>query len=137
MDDVCVIFSDIIFTNKKASGSSARFLSNILLRQMNVGNLDRIMMRVGVNVAVYARLRLVRLQIVLVRLEHILDKTLHRICTIYLHRETPSYDCLLQPQNIMFLHLWKIFLSDKIIVLFYKKNLLDTVTFELSQCFYI
>ena len=108
---------------------------------MHVGNLDRIMMRVGVNVAVYTRLRLVRLQIVLVRLEHILDKTLHRICTIYLHRETPSYDCslrtLLRAQNIIFLNLWKIFLSDKIIVLFYKKNLLDTVTFELSQCFYI
>ena len=82
---------------------------------MHVGNLD-IVMCVGIDIRIHARLRLIRLQIVLVRLEHILDKTLHRICTIYLHRETPSYDCLLQPQNIIFLNLWKIFLSDKMIV---------------------
>ena len=83
---------------------------------MHVRNLDRIVMRVRVDVGIHARLRLIRLQIVLVRLEHILDKTLHRIRTIYLDRETPSYDCLLQPQNIIFLNLWKIFLSDKMIV---------------------
>ena len=59
---------------------------------MYVGNLDRIMMRVRVDVGIHARLRLIRLQIVLVRLEHILDKTLHCICTIYLQRKTPSYD---------------------------------------------
>ena len=51
---------------------------------MHVRNLDRIVMRVRVDVGIHARLRLIRLQIVLVRLEHILDKTLHRICTIYL-----------------------------------------------------
>ena len=45
---------------------------------MHVGNLDRIVMRVRVDVGIHARLRLIRLQIVLVRLEHILDKTLLR-----------------------------------------------------------
>ena len=95
MDDVCVIFADIIFYEQKSERIVRSLFSNVLLRQMHVRNLDRIVMRVGVNVAVYTRLRLVRLQIVLVRLEHILDKTLHRICTIYLHRETPSYDCSL------------------------------------------
>ena len=95
MDDVCVIFADIIFYEQKSERIVRSLFSNVLLRQMHVRNLDRIVMRVGVNVAVYTRLRLVRLQIVLVRLEHILDKTLHRIRTIYLHRETPSYDCSL------------------------------------------
>ena len=95
MDDVCVIFADIIFYEQKSERIVRSLFSNVLLRQMHVRNLDRIVMRVGVNVAVYTRLRLVRLQIVLVRLEHILDETLHRICTIYLHRETPSYDCSL------------------------------------------
>ena len=48
---------------------------------MYVGNLD-IMMRVRIDVGIHACLRLECLQIVRVCLEHILDKTFHRICKI-------------------------------------------------------
>ena len=55
---------------------------------MHVGDLD-IVVCVWVDVGVHARLRLERLEIVRVRLEHILDKTLHRICKIDCHFSSP------------------------------------------------
>ena len=117
MDDVCMIFADIIFYEQK----SERIVRSLFFKRLTSS--DARQESRPYHDACPGRRWHTRpasshtpSDIVLVRLEHILDKTLHRICTIYLHRETPSYDCLLQPQNIIFLNLWKIFLSDKMIV---------------------
>ena len=55
---------------------------------MHIGDLD-IVVCVRVDVGVHARLRLERLEIVCVRLEHILDELLHCICKIYCHFNSP------------------------------------------------
>ena len=55
---------------------------------MHVGNLD-IVMCVGIDIRIHARLRLERLQIVRVRLEHVLDKAFHCLCEIDLHTVFP------------------------------------------------
>lgn len=55
---------------------------------MHVGDLD-IVVCVRVDVGVHARLRLERLEIVRVRLEHILDELLHCICKIDCHDNSP------------------------------------------------
>ena len=55
---------------------------------MHIGDFD-LVVRLGIYVCVHARLRLERLQIVRVRLEHVLDKAFHCLCEIDLHTVFP------------------------------------------------